>query len=113
MAKIEKSEWNTFQTHFSRMINLVRWEFFAESPNPNSSLNTSLGLNASMLNGSSPNIANMSERFKFLMPEKSLSKHRYSFSPMDNNSFARSPNLSPIANSPSNFIKRRDPKNIK
>lgn len=60
----------------------------------------------------SPNIANMSDRFKYLMPEKSLSKHRYSFSPVGN-SFARSPNLSPIVDSPSNFLKRRDPKNIK
>lgn len=97
----------------SGMINFVLWEHFSVSPNPRSPLSTSFGLNSSTLN--SPNIANMSQHFKFLMPEKSLSRHCYSFSPVESG-FTRSPNLSPIVkpdNSPSDFLKRRDPKAIK
>lgn len=73
------------------------------------SLNGSLGLNASLAN--SPSILNMSEKFKFLMPDMSASKNCKGWSPFDVHA-AKSPNLSPIRKdgSPSPFLKRRDPK---
>lgn len=54
----------------------------------------------------SPNILNMSDQFKFLMP-KSTSKN---WSPLESVGI-NSPNLSPIAKrsvTPSDFLKRRD-----
>jgi len=77
---------------------------------PNMSLNSSLGLNASLTN--SPSMLDLSEKFKFLMPEMSSARNRRSWTPCALQSTTPDINVSPISKtgSPSPFLKRRDPK---
>lgn len=95
---------------FRLTINLLPSVSPIRSPlNVSSDMNLSVNSTLNSSHPVSPNVANMSARFKYLMPEKSLSKHRYSFSPMPNK-YCQSPNLSPVVKrSPSPFLHRRDP----
>lgn len=94
----------------NKNVNVINRAKFCILVSPNLSLSSCSGLNTSMT-VSPGNVLNMSDQFKFLMPQKSVSKKRFSWSPMVND--VKSPNLSPIVKckeSPSNFLKRRDPK---
>lgn len=79
-------------------------------------MNTSLGLNCSNTSHTknSPGALNISEEMAKVLPRKSGSKHRFSFSPMPVR-IEKSPNVSPIKSSSSqsgtpssSFLKRRD-----
>lgn len=108
MAKVDNRKLSAVKCDF--LASQLHSAFILVVSPKNKSLNASFGLNSSL--NTSPNEMNMSDRFKFLMPQNSMKKHRYSWSPLNKDNL-KSPNVSPIKNggeSPSNFIKRRDPK---